>query len=98
VPQFHTGSQDTAVGTGTGHNTVRPGFDSWQGQEIPFYCTASRPDLGPTQPPKQQAPGALSSKVNRPGREVDHSPPSSAEVKNGGAIPSLPNTSSWSSA
>jgi hypothetical protein len=28
-----------------------------------------------------------------PGREADHSPPSSAEVKNGGAIPPLPNMS-----
>jgi hypothetical protein len=28
-----------------------------------------------------------------PGRKADHSPPSSAEVKNGGAIPPLPNTS-----
>jgi hypothetical protein len=31
--------------------------------------------------------------VNQPGREVDHSPPSSEEVKNGGAIPPLPYTS-----
>jgi hypothetical protein len=28
-------------------------------------------------------------------READHSPPSSAEVKNGGAITPLPHTSSW---
>jgi hypothetical protein len=34
--------------------------------------------------------GALSSEVNRPGRETHHSPPSGAEVKNGGAIPPLP--------
>jgi hypothetical protein len=27
--------------------------------------------------------------------EVDHSPPSSATVKNGGAVPPLPHTSSW---
>jgi hypothetical protein len=31
-------------------------------------------------------------------READHSPPSSAEVKNGGAIPPLPYVSSWRSA
>jgi hypothetical protein len=30
----------------------------------------------------------------RPGRETDHSPSSSAEVRNGGAIPPLPHTSS----
>jgi hypothetical protein len=33
--------------------------------------------------------------VKRPRREADHSPPSSAEVKSGGAIPSLPHMSSW---
>jgi predicted heme/steroid binding protein len=33
--------------------------------------------------------------LKRPGREVDRSPPSSAEVKNGGAISALPRTSSW---
>jgi hypothetical protein len=33
---------------------------------------------------------ALSSSVKRLGREADHSRPSSAEVKNGGAIPPLP--------
>jgi hypothetical protein len=27
--------------------------------------------------------------------EADHSPPSNADVKKGGAIPSLPHTSSW---
>jgi hypothetical protein len=37
----------------------------------------SRPALVPTQPPIQPVPG-----VKRPGREVDHSPPTSAEAKN----------------
>jgi hypothetical protein len=37
--------------------------------------------LGPTQPPIHWVPGALSLGVKRPGREADHSPPSSAEVK-----------------
>jgi hypothetical protein len=32
--------------------------------------------------------------VKRPGREADHSSPSSAEVKNDGAIRPLPHTSS----
>jgi hypothetical protein len=34
-----------------------------------------------TQPPIQWVPGALSLGIKRPGRETDHSPPSSAEVK-----------------
>jgi len=43
--------------------------------------------------------GALSSGVTRPGREADHSPPSSAEVKEGVELyPYSPNTSSWRSA
>jgi hypothetical protein len=32
--------------------------------------------------------------VKRPGREADHSPPGSAEVKNDGAVPPLPHISS----
>jgi hypothetical protein len=31
--------------------------------------------------------------VDRSGREVDHSPPPTAEVKNGGALPPLPHMS-----
>jgi hypothetical protein len=37
--------------------------------------------LGPTQPPIQWVPGALSLGVKRPGHEANRSPPSSAEVK-----------------
>jgi hypothetical protein len=55
---------------------------------------ASKPALGPTLPPIQWGPEAISPGVKRPGREADCSPPSSAKVKNGGAIPSLPHTSS----
>jgi hypothetical protein len=29
------------------------------------------------------------------GLQADHSPPSTTEAKNGGAIPPLPHTSSW---
>jgi hypothetical protein len=58
-------------------------------QEI-FLYSASRPALGPDQPPKQWIPGVLSSGVKRPGCEANYSPPSIAEVKNGGVIPPLP--------
>jgi hypothetical protein len=71
-------------------NTQRPGlpgFDSRQGQEIFRFSAASRLTLGTTQPPIQLEPGALSSEVKRPGREPGYSPPSSAKVRNGGAIP-----------
>jgi hypothetical protein len=43
---------------------------------------ATRTALGPTQPPIQWVAGALSLGVKQPGREADHSPLSSAEVKN----------------
>jgi hypothetical protein len=56
-------------------------FDSWWGLGIFLFTTVSRTALGPTQPPIQWVPGALSLGVKRPGREADHSPPSSAKVK-----------------
>jgi hypothetical protein len=37
----------------------RPGFDSRQRKEILLYFTASRPALGPTQPPIQWVPESL---------------------------------------
>jgi hypothetical protein len=58
------------------------GFDSRRGMGIFFFTIASRTALGPTQPPIQWVPGALSLEVKRPGREADHSPPPSAEIKN----------------
>jgi hypothetical protein len=45
------------------------------------FSTSSRPALGYTQPPIQWVPGALSPGVKRPGREADHSLPTSAEIK-----------------
>jgi hypothetical protein len=57
------------------------GFDSQEGLGIFLFITASRPAMEPTQSPIQWVPWALSLGVKRPGREADHSPPSSAEVK-----------------
>jgi hypothetical protein len=56
------------------------GFDSRRELGIFLFITASRTDLGSTQPPIQLVAGALSLGIKRPGREVDHSPPSSSEV------------------
>jgi hypothetical protein len=64
-------------------------------QQIFLYSTASGPALGPTQPPVQWAPSALSQGVKRSENEACHSPPPSAAIKNGGVIPPLPHTSSW---
>jgi hypothetical protein len=41
----------------------------------------SRLALGPTQPPIQWKPGALSPGVKWPGRDADHSPITSADIK-----------------
>jgi hypothetical protein len=45
-------------------------------------ASVSRPALGPTQPPVQWVMRVLSPGKARPGRDADHSPPSSAEVEN----------------
>jgi hypothetical protein len=55
-----------------------------------LFTTASRPALVLTQLPIQWVPEAPSLRAKRPGREADHSPPSSVEVKMHGAIPPLP--------
>jgi hypothetical protein len=50
-------------------------------EQMLYFTTAFRTALGSTQPPIQLITGTLSLRVKRPGREADHSPPSSAEVK-----------------
>jgi hypothetical protein len=57
------------------------GFDSRPGLRVFLFNTASRTALGSTLPPIQWVLAALSVGVKRPEREADHSPPSSAEVK-----------------
>jgi hypothetical protein len=57
------------------------GFDFRQVLGIFLCSTASRTAPGPTQPPIQWVPAALSLGVKRSGREADHSPPYSSKVK-----------------
>jgi hypothetical protein len=59
----------------------RPGFDSRQVMKF-FSIHHVQAGPGPTQPPVQWVPRALSPGLKRPEREADNSPPSSAEVKN----------------
>jgi hypothetical protein len=58
----------------------------WSGVRVPVgagnCCPHHRVQTGSGSPPIQWVPGALSLGVKRAGREADHSPPSSAEVKN----------------
>jgi hypothetical protein len=57
------------------------------------FSMSSRPALGSTKPPIQWVRGTLSSEIKRSGREADHSPPTSAEVKNTRIYTSTPHTS-----
>jgi hypothetical protein len=66
-------SRDGSVGIALGY-----GLDD-RGSRVRF--PVSRTVLGHTQPPIQGVPGAPSVGIRRPGREADHSPSSSAEVK-----------------
>jgi hypothetical protein len=63
------------------------------------FTTVSRTALGLTQLPIQWVPRTLSLGVKQPGREVDHSPPSSAKAKKWVVLHlHSPNTLSWYSA
>jgi hypothetical protein len=68
---------------------IRGGGSGWTiGIRLPagavmlLFATASRPALWSTQPRIQCVPWALFSGVKRMGREADHSPISSDEIKN----------------
>jgi hypothetical protein len=89
-------SQDSSVSIVIGPWARWPGFKSWQGQDFSLMRNVQSV-LGPTQPPIQWVPVALSLGLKRQGREADHTRVSSAEVKNGGAIHPLPHLSSWHS-
>jgi hypothetical protein len=66
------------------------GLDSWRGLGIFLFTTVFWTALGPTQPPIQWVPGTLFLGVKRPGRAADHSPPSTAEIKNAWSYTSSP--------
>jgi len=59
----------------------RPGFDSRQVMKF-FSIHHVQAGPGPTQPPVQWVPRALSPGLKRPERESGHSPPYSAKLKN----------------
>jgi hypothetical protein len=52
-----------------------------------LFAITSKPTLGPSQPPLQLVPGAVSPDLWQQGRKADDSPPPSAEVQNARAIP-----------
>jgi hypothetical protein len=60
-----------------------------------FFSTAYMLILGPTQLPIKWVAEAFPPGLKRPVLKAVHSLASSAEVKNIGAIPPFPHTSSW---
>jgi hypothetical protein len=73
---------------GVGCGLDGPHFVSLLRQDIFLFSKTSRTTLKPTQPPIIGYWGVL------PGRQVNHSPPSEAEVKNGWSCTSTP-TIAW---
>jgi hypothetical protein len=68
---------------------ARPGFDSRQGWDC-FWAATSRSGLQSTPPTTQWVPRDLYLGIKRPGCEGDHSPPSTAEVKDALSYTSTP--------
>jgi hypothetical protein len=85
---FGTPCRDTSVGTGADYGLAGKG-------SIPGSAHAD-PGPHPTSYPKGTVGSFRGGKW--PVREADHSPPTSAEVKNCGAIPPFLYTSSWGEA
>jgi hypothetical protein len=81
----HTEQQIGAGGSSASSvwlQTGQPGFDPRQRQSIFTLASVSKPPLRPIQPPIQWIRGPLPGDKVRPRRDADHSPQSSAEVKN----------------
>ena len=68
----------SSVGVVTLYVLDGPGIESRRRRDFPHL---SRPTLGPTQPPVHWVLGLLPGGKVRPGRGVDHPPPSNAKVR-----------------
>jgi hypothetical protein len=77
--QWAKGGTDSVVGRAAGYGLDGPGIESLWRRDFPHL---SRPSLGPTQPSVQRVLGLFQVK-ERPGRDADPSPPSSATVVKG---------------
>jgi hypothetical protein len=76
-------SRDSAVGTATSYWLDHRGLEVRVpvGVKNFHFSMSFRLALGSTQPPTQCIPEVLSPGVKRSGREAEHSPQTSAEVK-----------------
>ena len=75
-----------------GSTTDELSFDFEKGQEIYFF---SRQTVWSNQPSVQCVTGTLSPRTKRPGREADHSSPSSVKVQMNGAVPPIHHMAVW---
>jgi hypothetical protein len=91
-----TVNEISAVGIAPGYGLDDRGVRVWV--PVGSRMIPSPHRLGRTQSSIEWVPGALSPGVKWPGREADHSPPTSAEVKKYGSIHPLPHTPPWRSA
>jgi hypothetical protein len=90
--KFAVWSVDSSLGIVANCGMDGRGSVPGRGERFFVFSIVSRPSPGSTRHPLQWVPGALSLGVKRSVRKADRSPPSSAEVKNGGAISPLPHT------
>jgi hypothetical protein len=81
IKRLYDSSVCIALGYGLDDRGSRVRFPA--GAENFFFTSVFRKALGPAHPPTQCVPGAFSLEVKRQRREADHSPLSSAEVKEG---------------
>jgi hypothetical protein len=75
---LHISSVDVTLGYGLDDRDSRARYPARAGN---FSHHRVQNGSGPTQPPIQWIPGAVSLEVMRPVCEADHSPPTRAEVK-----------------
>ena len=73
----YTVGRDGVIGVAASYGLDGPGIESRWRRDFP---NPPRPSVGLTQPPLQWVPDVFPG-LKRPGRGVDHPPPSSAEVK-----------------
>ena len=73
-----------------GSMTKESWFSSWHRQAVPNFYRASGLVLVPTQPPVQWELG-----LKQPGHDGDHSPSSSAKIKNEWNYTSMPSSMLW---
>ena len=86
IQPIKQGGPGSSVGIASDYGLDGPGIESRCRRDFPHL---SRPVLGPTQPPLKWVP-SLSRGEERPGRDADPSPPSSAVVKKEQSYTSTP--------